>query len=80
MKDYPQPPARLLGLEEAAGYFGISPRTFERHWRNSQLPGPHRIGRRLVWDRALLDRFADVLSGLADDPNATDPYDALDRD
>lgn len=58
------PIPRLLNAPMAAAYMGISERTFEKHWRAGTMPMPHRLGRRLVWDRLLLDAFADVLSGL----------------
>lgn len=55
---------RLLGMAEAAAFLGVSPRTFEKFWRSYQMPQPHRIGRRLLWDVKLLDRYVDVLSGI----------------
>lgn len=49
----------------AAAYLGISERAFEMRWRREQLPEPIRIGRRLLWDRAMLDKWVDEISGLA---------------
>lgn len=49
---------RLMGAEVAASYLGISTsmfRTLDIRCRN--------IGRRVVWDRVDLDRYADMLSG-----------------
>ena len=48
----------------AAAYLGLSERAFEYRWRKYELPHPHRLGRRLVWDRMVLDEWVDVLSGL----------------
>ena len=60
---------RLLSQHGAAEYLGISERAFEQRWRAGNMPEPHRIGRRLLWDRKLLDRWADELSGLSPAPN-----------
>jgi len=60
-----QPVARFFDQATAAAYLGIGARTFENEWRTGLMPGPHRIGRRLVWDRRLLDQWADVVSGIA---------------
>lgn len=59
------PEPRFFDQATAAAYFGISERAFEVQWRSDQMPSPRKIGRRLVWDRKLLDRWADLLSGLA---------------
>jgi predicted DNA-binding transcriptional regulator AlpA len=58
------PTPRLLGAAYAAAFLGISPRTFEKLWRKNDLPSPHRIGRRLLWDVKALECFVDRLSGL----------------
>jgi len=63
------PTPRLLGAPMAAAYLGISPRAFEQRWRASKLPAPHRLGRRLLWDRKLLDKFVDKISGLDVQPD-----------
>lgn len=56
------PVPRLLGVRLAAAYLGLSERGFDMRWRNRTLPQPHRIGRRLLWDRKLLDMYVDALS------------------
>ena len=48
----------------AAAYLGISERAFEMRWRREELPAPVRIGRRLLWDRVILDKWVDNLSGV----------------
>ena len=58
-------------MPHAAAFLGISPRTFEKLWRSHQLPHPHRLGRRLLWDIKILERYVDVLSKL-DDQSKTD--------
>ncbi|WP_443030657.1 helix-turn-helix transcriptional regulator [Sphingomonas sp. RT2P30] len=63
------PIVRLLGQAIAAAYLGVSERTFEQQWRSGALPEPHRIGRRLLWDRKLLDRWVDDLSGIGEPQN-----------
>lgn len=57
-------PPRLLSAVSAAAYLGMSARTFQKHWRSGKLPEPHRLGRRLLWDRELLNLFVDGLSDL----------------
>lgn len=64
---YPSP--RLMGAAMAASYLGISDRAFEMRWRREQLPEPIRIGRRLLWDRAMLDKWVDEISGLVPPTN-----------
>lgn len=62
---YVRPPEpRFFDQSTAAAYLGISERTFEHQWRSYKIPYPHRIGRRLVWDRKLLDGWADIKSGI----------------
>ena len=64
-KNITLPIPRLMGVELAAGYFGISERSFERQLLNAAFPQPIKIGRRSLWDRKVLDIFIDELSGLA---------------
>lgn len=62
------PEPRYFDQPTAAAYFGVSERTFEGLWRRRKMPGPHKIGRRLVWDRKLLDSWADAKSGIEPKP------------
>ena len=55
---------RLLNSKTAAIYIGISPRAFETLWRSGRVPAPIRLGRRVLWDRKVLDIFVDQLSGV----------------
>ncbi len=53
------PPAALprrMDREMAAYYCGISPTTFDARVRSGALPGPHRDGKRLLWDLREIDR------------------------
>lgn len=66
-REYVTPPEpRFFDQPTAAAYLGISERLFEKQWRTYQLPYPRKIGRRCVWDRKVLDRWADAVSGLID--------------
>lgn len=55
---------RLLSRDHAAAYVGLSPNTFD-DWA-AGLPRLT-FGKRLLWDRKVLDRHADNLSGLLAD-------------
>lgn len=59
------PEPRFFDQPTAAAYLGISERLFEQQWRAFKMPHPRKIGRRSVWDRKILDHWADVISGLA---------------
>lgn len=69
LQPFPVWSVRLLSQAAAAAYIGVSERTFEKHWRAGAMPKPHRIGRRLLWDRKLLDLWVDELSGILPAPN-----------
>jgi hypothetical protein len=63
---------RLMPLRLACAYFGVCDRTFR-----SLGIAPRRIGRRVLWDRQDLDRFADGMAGTptrVTDPSAFRPY------
>lgn len=64
------PVPRFFDQKMAAAYLSLSERTFEMHWRSDKLPQPHRLGRRLLWDRKLLDSWADAKSGIEPVPPA----------
>lgn len=68
----PLPSPRLLDEEVAAAYLGISKSRFRTRWQGRELPQPHRDGRRLLWDRVLLDRYVDALSGIGASTNSWD--------
>ncbi len=62
------PEPRLFDQATAAAYLGLSERTFEAQWRSYKIPYPHKIGRRLLWDRRILDAWADTLPGFENKP------------
>ncbi len=51
---------RLMPLRLACAYFGVCDKTFR-----ALGIAPRRIGRRVLWDRADLDRWADAMAGMA---------------
>lgn len=55
----PLPERRMLSVEQAAEYCGLSANTF----RARITVHPVQIGRRVLYDRAALDRWLDSLSG-----------------
>ena len=55
---------RLVPLKEAARYFGVSPRTFEKHVRGV-LVHPIEIGGAIRYDRHELESAVDDLSQAA---------------
>jgi hypothetical protein len=63
------PMPRLFNQAMAAWYFSISERSFEKWWRAGQVPAPLRLGRRLLWDRKILDLWADTVSRIDQPPN-----------
>lgn len=64
---------RLMSEEMAASYLGISKTNFRERWNGKrEFPQPHRIGSRVLWDRQLLDRYVDALSGLSASGNTWD--------
>lgn len=56
-------PPRFLGLDAAAEYFSLSSTKFDSMAESGQAPKAKRIGRRKMWDRLELDRWADALGG-----------------
>lgn len=62
-EDFPQPRRtilpewpRLMSIEQAAAYIGLSPTTLRERG-----PEPKRVGSRVLYDRKDLDRWADRL-------------------
>jgi len=66
------PEPRLLDEDTAAAYLGIGKTRFRSRWQAREIPQPHRDGKRLLWDRRLLDRYVDALSGLASNSGTWD--------
>ncbi len=56
----PYPP-RGLSREHAALYIGVGTTTFDRLVEEGRMPKPIRIGKRVVWDRLMIDAaFTDL--------------------
>lgn len=68
-------PPRGLSRVLAAGYIGVSPRTFDHMVKDGTMPRPRRYGARVFWDRVELDEaFASIpRDDEAPEPN---PWDA----
>lgn len=50
---------RMLSLELAAAYCGVSPSHFEREVEAGEKPPSTRSGTRKLWDRHILDEWLD---------------------
>lgn len=73
MADSAPNPARLIGEAEAAAYLGRSRTRFREQVRSRLLPqASDSNGNRPLWDRKLLDRYVDALSGIGDNDNSWD--------
>jgi excisionase family DNA binding protein len=61
-----RPWPRRLSEDEAAAYLGISKTTLRDGYqaKPARYPKPERDGRRILWDKAMLDRFVDERSGI----------------
>lgn len=55
---------RLLSIELAAAYVSLSPTTFQREVEEGTFPKPQNIGRRVLWDRQLIDIVQNRRSGI----------------
>lgn len=55
---------RCLSREQAAAYVGVSPGTFDKEVAAGLWPPGQVRGRRVLWDRRLIDRAQDERSGL----------------
>lgn len=75
----PLPATRFLTREQAAAYLGVSARTFDAEVASGMWPAALHRGARstaLTWDRHLLDRAADRLSGLVESGATDRAFDA----
>jgi len=66
-------PSRGMTTQEAADLFGISVPTFYNKQRKGEIPRPTLPGGR--YDRVLLERAMDKLSGIDREPAAPTPLD-----
>ncbi len=70
---------RLLDLELAAAYVGLSPATFLTAVKERSYPAAISDGRRKMWDRRALDAAVDRRSGLASTFRRDESHDAIMR-
>lgn len=68
---------RGFDRREAASYLGVSPAHLDKLVKNGMAPQPIALLGRKVWDKAVLDRLLDSLSGVA---GSQDDSDDLDRE
>lgn len=68
----PKLPPRLLNEDAAATYLGRSKTTFRAQQKAGTVPAAIRQGGRLYWDRVVLDRYVDALSGIGAKQNSWD--------
>ena len=62
-----EPAPRMLTLEQAAAYVGVSPAHFSRLVASGVLPAAQHFGRCARWDSWAIDRVLSIRSGLTDD-------------
>jgi predicted DNA-binding transcriptional regulator AlpA len=53
---------RGLSRAQAAAYIGVGTTLFDAMVRDGRMPGPFKIGARVIWDRRKLDAAFDTLS------------------
>jgi hypothetical protein len=56
-------PPRGLSRDEAARYIGVGPTKFDEMIAQHLMPGPKRVGKRIIWDRVALDLAFNALPG-----------------
>jgi predicted DNA-binding transcriptional regulator AlpA len=53
---------RMLSVEELAHYIGLAPQTIKNQFYAGRFPiPPKRLGRKLLWDKKMVDRYLDRL-------------------
>ena len=70
---------RLLDLDLAAAFVGLSPATFLIAVKEARYPAAISDGRRKMWDRRALDAAVDRRSGLASPFGRDESHDAIMR-
>jgi len=52
----------MLTVKELSQYIGLAPQTIKNQFYAGRFPiPPTRLGRKLLWDKKLVDRFLDKL-------------------
>jgi predicted DNA-binding transcriptional regulator AlpA len=53
---------RMLSTKELADYIGLAQQTIKNQYYDGRFPIPAtRLGRKLLWDKKIVDRFLDKL-------------------
>jgi len=53
---------RMLSVKELSQYIGLAPQTIKNQLYAGRFPiPPTRLGRKLLWDKKLVDKFLDKL-------------------
>lgn len=56
---------RMLSLKELAIYIGLAPQTIKNKFYAGQFPiPPKKFGRKLLWDKKMVDQYLDKLESL----------------
>ena len=55
---------RLLGVDQLAVYLGMAPQTIRNN--ADRIPGRRHLGRRVLWDKNIVDRWIDRNDGTRD--------------
>lgn len=67
---------RRMDADLAARYLSVSKTTFLSRVAKKAYPAPMREGKRVLWDRRLLDRFVDAQFGITGNA-ASDTWDDI---
>ena len=71
----PSLPPRGLSRVEAAAFIGVSPSMFDQMVKDGRMPGPKRIGSRVVWDRLKVESYFAALPD--EDGDQENPFDRI---
>ena len=53
---------RMLSLKELSNYIGLAPQTIKNQFYGGRFPiRPKRMGRKLLWDKKVVDKYLDRL-------------------
>ncbi|MEJ2690201.1 MAG: hypothetical protein P8130_09680 [Deltaproteobacteria bacterium] len=56
---------RMLSVDELGHYTGLAPQTIKNQFYAGRFPTPpKRLGRKLLWDKKMVDRYLDRLKAM----------------
>lgn len=56
---------RMLSVDELGHYIGLAPQTIKNQFYAGRFPiPPKRLGRKLLWDKKMVDRYLDGLKAM----------------